>query len=104
MIAPWTWHFLDDKKDLQVSLYGRHIKSVIEYEDITQEIHLHLQSIDKKYLCGRDIILYLDKPAVKEQLGLKIHNPNAQLLDAYHGVHMGRPRMACTWMDMNVKM
>jgi len=62
---------LDDKTQLPVSLYGRHIKSVIEDEDIAQYIHLNLQSLDKLYLCTRDIIQYLDKLAVKVRLGLK---------------------------------
>src|SRR5882724_10592748 len=63
----WTWQFLDDNTQLLVSLYGRHINSVIEDEDIAQDIHLHLQSLDKLYLCARYIVQYLDKPAVKEQ-------------------------------------
>ena len=67
----WTWQFLGDKNELPVSLYGRHIKSVIEDEDIAQDIHLHLQSLDRRYLCARDIIQYLDKLAVKEWLGFK---------------------------------
>jgi len=70
-LRAWTWQFLGDKNKLPVSLYGRHIKSVIEDEDIAQDIHLHLQSLDKRYLCTRDIVQYLDKPAVKERLGLK---------------------------------
>src|SRR5882724_11642863 len=57
----WTWQLLDDKNQLPVSLYGRHIKSVITDEDIAQEIHLYLQSLDKKYLCARDIVWYCHK-------------------------------------------
>ncbi|KAF8478293.1 hypothetical protein JB92DRAFT_3134072 [Gautieria morchelliformis] len=47
------------------------LKSRIEDEDLAQEIHLHLQSLNKKYLKAVDIVWYLAKPEVKERLGLK---------------------------------
>ncbi|KAF8532225.1 hypothetical protein JB92DRAFT_3103950 [Gautieria morchelliformis] len=47
------------------------LKSRIEDEDLAQEIHLHLQSLNKKYLKAVSIIWYLAKPEVKEHLGLK---------------------------------
>jgi len=73
---------------LLVRLHGRHIKSVITDEDIAQRIHLHLQSLDKKFLCARDIVQYLDKPVVKEWLGLKKNTiqTHISVLDACHGV------------------
>jgi len=96
---------LDDKNQLPVSLYGRHIKSVITDEDIAQEIHLSLKSLDKKYLCARDIVQYLDDPVLKEPLGLKIHHQNTQLSIGCMpwSTGMASPRMACMWMVMNMK-
>jgi len=67
----WVWEFLEDNDQLPESLYGQHRKSRIEDEDLAQEIHLHLQSLNKRYLKAVDIIQYLNKPEVKSRLGLK---------------------------------
>jgi len=86
----WTWQFLDDINQLPVSLYGGHIKSVIEDEDMAQYIHLHLQSLDKMYLCSR----YLHKLVSRSSWASKIHHPtHGSVLDVYHGLFsMGSPR------------
>ncbi|KAF8511585.1 hypothetical protein JB92DRAFT_3117878 [Gautieria morchelliformis] len=60
---------LEDNEQLPESLYGQHRKSRIEEEeDLAQEIHLHLQSLNKKYLKAVDIVRYLAKPEVKEPI------------------------------------
>jgi len=67
----WTWDYLEDETQLPVSNYGKHMQSIIQDEDLAEEIHLHLQSLGKKYLCALDVVEYLDKPKVKVQLKLK---------------------------------
>src|SRR5882672_8601473 len=44
---------------------------MIQDEDLAEEIHIHLQSLGKKYLRSLDIVEYLDKPEVKVRLRLK---------------------------------
>ena len=58
-------------EQLPESLYGKNKKSRFEDEDFAQEIHLQVQSLNKKYLKAVDIVWYLDKPEVKSRLGLK---------------------------------
>jgi hypothetical protein len=43
--------------------------SILENEDIAQEIHLHLQSCGK-YAAAIEIIRFLDRPEIREQFGL----------------------------------
>src|SRR5882672_5179805 len=66
----WTWDYLEDETQLPVSNYGKHMQSIIQDKDLAEEIHMHLQSLGKKYLHALDIVEYLDKPKVKVQLRL----------------------------------
>ena len=65
------WRFLDDKEQLPVSLYGKHKQSILEDEDLAQELHVHLQSLNMKYLHTLDIMDYMGQPDVMERLNLK---------------------------------
>ena len=67
----WTWDYLEDETQLPVSNYGKHMQSIIQDEDLAKEIHIHLQSLGKKYLHALDVVEYLDKPEVKAWLRLK---------------------------------
>src|SRR5882672_9730706 len=74
-LCMWTWDYLDDERQLLVSNYGKHTQSMIQDEDSIEEIHMHLQSLGKKYLHALDIVEYLDKPEVKVWLRLR-KNPS----------------------------
>ena len=65
------WEYLDNNTRLPVSLYGRHIRSRLEDEDLADELHLHLQLLDNKYLHAMDVIWYFERPEVQSQLKLK---------------------------------
>ena len=58
-IQAWKWRFLEDNKQLPVSLYGMHKLSILEDKDLAQELHLHLQSLNMKYLHALDIMDYM---------------------------------------------
>ncbi|KAK0421688.1 hypothetical protein EV421DRAFT_1746614 [Armillaria borealis] len=53
-----------------VSCYGKHNSSILEDEDLADEIHLHLQGLGK-YIKAQDIINYLAQPSVQAQLQTK---------------------------------
>jgi len=40
--------YLEDNEVLPVNLYGHNSQSLLEDEDIMNEVHLHIQSLDKK--------------------------------------------------------
>ena len=63
-----------------MNTYGRHKCSLLEDEDLAQELHEHLQLLDTKYKRAMDIIHYLDRPEVKEHLKLtkRLHLHTAQ--------------------------
>ena len=53
-----------DRKLLPVNIYGRWNVSLLEDEDLAQEIHLHLQSIGQ-FVKAADIVHYLNTPEMK---------------------------------------
>jgi hypothetical protein len=66
----WVWAYIVDQKCLPDNLYGVWNEYLLEHEDLSQEIHLHLQSIGK-HVHTLDIIDYLDHSEVKLCLQLK---------------------------------
>jgi len=56
----WTRSFINDRNEIPENRYGHGNKSVIDDEDLAQEIHLHLQTISK-YIKARDIVQYCAK-------------------------------------------
>ncbi|KAF8578935.1 hypothetical protein K439DRAFT_1648626 [Ramaria rubella] len=66
----WTCAFVKDQTVLPLNVYGRWNVSLLEDEDLAQEIHLHFQSIGK-YVRAMDIVQYLDTPEMKMCLKLK---------------------------------
>ena len=93
MIREWTGNYIEDRADLPVNIFGRHHCSTLEDEDLAQELHEHLQSLDTKYKSAMDILHYLDRPEVKERLKL---TKKPHLRTAQHWMHAmeyqyGRP-------------
>jgi len=82
-VREWIWNYIEDRTDLPVNIYGWHNCSTLEDEDLAQELHQHLQSLDTKY-CAMDIVHYLDRPEVKEHLKLK---KTPHLHTAQHWMH-----------------
>jgi hypothetical protein len=69
-LREWVRAMIEDENDLPVSQYGRWNSSVLEDEDIAEDIHLHLQGIGK-YVSANDIVRYVATDEVKERLKLK---------------------------------
>ena len=66
----WSQAYINDCKCLPVNQYGRWNVSLLEDEDLAQDIHVHLQSIGK-YMMAMDIVHFLDTPEMKARLKLK---------------------------------
>ena len=60
--------FINDSKDLPQINHGGGVKSLIDDEDIAQEIKIHLQGIGK-YIKAEDIVQFCGTPEMLERLG-----------------------------------
>ncbi|KAF8990335.1 hypothetical protein BDQ17DRAFT_1433842 [Cyathus striatus] len=69
-LRKWLRAFILDQTKLPENNYGAWKESMLEHEDIAQELRLHLQSVGK-HVCAQDIVDYLDLPDVKARLRLK---------------------------------
>ncbi|KAG1742237.1 uncharacterized protein EDB91DRAFT_1247622 [Suillus paluster] len=56
--------------NLSMNLYGSWNVSLLDKGDLTEAIHMHLQSI-RKYVRAQDIVHYLAQPVVQQKHGLK---------------------------------
>jgi hypothetical protein len=66
-LREWAREFIDDRKEIPENRYGRGNKSAIDDEDLSQEIHLHLQTIGK-YIKAEDIVQYCGTAEMLERL------------------------------------
>jgi hypothetical protein len=69
-LREWTRAFLKDSKKLPVHQYGRWNSSILADEDLSQEIHLHLQSLGP-YVSAMDIVRFMDSPEMRTRLDIK---------------------------------
>ena len=53
--------FIQDRNEIPKNQYGQGNKSVIDDDDLAQEIHVHLQGIGK-YIKAEDIVQYCAQP------------------------------------------
>jgi len=70
-LCKWVWEYLEDNTQLPVSHYGKHQISKLEDEDLAEEFHLYLQSLNKKFLLALDVVQYFEHPEVQSQFNLK---------------------------------
>jgi len=70
-LCKWVWEYLEDNTQLPVSCYVRHHKSKLEDEDLSEELHLHLQSLNKRFLWALDVVEDFMCPEVQSQFKLK---------------------------------
>jgi hypothetical protein len=66
-LRKWTHAFIADREELPENPYGQWSVSLIDDEDLAQEIHLHLQGLGK-YIKSLDIVHFLDTPEMLERL------------------------------------
>ena len=69
-LREWSHAYIKDHNHLPLNRYGCWNVSLLEDEDLAQEIHLHLQGIGK-WVKAMDIVHYLNTPEMKTQLKLK---------------------------------
>lgn len=71
-LCTWLCHYLHSGK-LPMHHYGNYNKSILDDEDFTQDIQLHLNEITKKgYIWAHDIVDYVATPEVQAKLGTKV--------------------------------
>ncbi|KAJ6533469.1 hypothetical protein B0H10DRAFT_1763261, partial [Mycena sp. CBHHK59/15] len=81
-IREWTIAFMKDENNLPTAEYGKFNASVLEDEDLAQEIHLHLQTLGP-FICAQDVVNFMSSEEMKTRLNLK------------HGISL---RTAQNWM------
>jgi hypothetical protein len=69
-IHEWAIDFIKDDENLPIAEYGKMNRLVLEDEDLSQELHLHLQEIGK-YVAAQDLMDYIATDEMKEHLNLK---------------------------------
>jgi hypothetical protein len=70
-VRSWIHWFLASGK-LPVHQYGQCTSSVLEDEDVSQAIQLHMQSIAKEgYIRAQDVVDYVVTPMMQQLLGGK---------------------------------
>ncbi|KAF7375719.1 hypothetical protein MSAN_00461400 [Mycena sanguinolenta] len=63
-IREWTVDFIRDENNLPTAEYGKMNGTILEDEDLAQELHLHLQGIGK-YVAAQDIVNYMATDEMK---------------------------------------
>ncbi|KAJ7652592.1 hypothetical protein B0H17DRAFT_957824, partial [Mycena rosella] len=81
-LREWAIAFMKDDANLPTAEYGKFNGSVLEDEDLAQEIHLYLQSLGP-FISAQDVVNYMSSEEVKTRLNLK------------HGISL---RTAQQWM------
>ncbi|KAJ6611888.1 hypothetical protein B0H10DRAFT_1808453, partial [Mycena sp. CBHHK59/15] len=69
-IREWVVAFIKDENKLPMAEYGKMNATVLEDEDLAQELHLHLQGLGK-YVAAQDIVNYMATDEMKACLNLK---------------------------------
>ncbi|KAJ3560171.1 hypothetical protein NP233_g11011 [Leucocoprinus birnbaumii] len=67
-LKKWARDFLQDSAELPRINHGGGCQSIIDDDDVTQDIQIYLQSIGK-FIKARDIVDYCSTPEMLEQLG-----------------------------------
>ncbi|KAJ3739854.1 hypothetical protein EV360DRAFT_28866, partial [Lentinula raphanica] len=70
MIRQWTILFCKDHNNLPTAEYGKFNSSVLEDEDLANDIHLHLQSLGK-WIRADDIVRYVATAEFQQRFTLK---------------------------------
>ncbi|KAJ3713438.1 hypothetical protein C8R42DRAFT_699054 [Lentinula raphanica] len=69
-IREWTHCLIQDETDLPTHSYGKFNSSILEDEDITDEIQLHLQTLGP-WFSAIDIVRFMNSPEMQARLKLK---------------------------------
>ncbi|KAF7335627.1 hypothetical protein MVEN_02217600 [Mycena venus] len=69
-LREWSIASIKDDTNLPTSKYGKFNGSVLEDEDLAQEIHMHLQGLGP-YIAVQDVVNYMSSDEMKTQLNLK---------------------------------
>ncbi|KAJ7199473.1 hypothetical protein GGX14DRAFT_373116 [Mycena pura] len=69
-VREWVIEYIKDDTHLPHSQYGKHNESVLDDEDVSSEIHLHLQSLGK-HISAQDVVNFVSSEEMKRRLNLK---------------------------------
>ncbi|KZP03294.1 hypothetical protein FIBSPDRAFT_769167, partial [Athelia psychrophila] len=70
-LRTWIHRYLSSGK-LPVHCSGQYNSSILEHEDLADEIHCHLVEIAKEgYICTQDVVDFISTPEIQEKLGSK---------------------------------
>ncbi|KAG1781177.1 hypothetical protein EV702DRAFT_926113, partial [Suillus placidus] len=69
-LCAWAKAFITDRDDLPFDQYGRLKISKLDNEELTNELHLHLQLVGR-YVKAGDLITYLSDKEAQSCFGLK---------------------------------
>ncbi|KAJ7455762.1 hypothetical protein FB451DRAFT_1048672, partial [Mycena latifolia] len=69
-LREWVIAFVKDNENLPTAQYGKSNSSILEDEDLAQEINLHLQGIGQ-YVAAQDIVDFMATDEMKARLHLK---------------------------------
>ncbi|THU81624.1 hypothetical protein K435DRAFT_693137, partial [Dendrothele bispora CBS 962.96] len=70
MLRVWVMDFSESEKNLPTAKYGKSNTSMLEDEDLAQELHLHLQGVGK-YVAAKHVAQFVNSPEVRSRLRLK---------------------------------
>ncbi|THU99433.1 hypothetical protein K435DRAFT_659005 [Dendrothele bispora CBS 962.96] len=70
MLRVWVMDFSKSEKNLPTAKYGKSNTSMLEDEDLAQELHLHLQGIGKS-VAAKHVAQFVNSPEVHSRLRLK---------------------------------
>ncbi|KAF9481284.1 hypothetical protein BDN70DRAFT_803826 [Pholiota conissans] len=69
-LREWTRAFINDRTCLPINVYGTWSRSLLDHEDLAQELNLHLQSVGK-YVTANHLMEYMSREDVKNQWNVK---------------------------------
>jgi hypothetical protein len=65
-LREWTRSYISDRTSLPVNIYGTWSESLLDHEDLQQELIMHLQSIGK-YVTADHLMQYMARADVKKR-------------------------------------
>jgi hypothetical protein len=65
-LREWTRNYIDDRTCLPVNVYGTWSESLLDHEDLRQELNMHLQSVGK-YVTANNLMEYMARTDVKQR-------------------------------------
>ncbi|KAJ7938534.1 hypothetical protein B0H13DRAFT_1587591, partial [Mycena leptocephala] len=69
-VREWAIAFMKDPAYMPNAEYGKFTDSILDDENLAQEIYLHLQGLDT-WICAQDLVNYMSSDEMKSRLNLR---------------------------------